>query len=122
MVERVARTLLAPLVPLVRLSRLARAHWPARRAVGVPAAGWLLVPAGLVAHAAGEAVGYWPIVRNVESKYEFFELHRIACVRPEERRLMTSGAVSSNLTGDWLTGDGPPCVARGTVPRGPSTD
>jgi Glycosyl transferase family 2 len=111
MVERVARTLLAPLVPLVRLSRLARAHWPARRAVGVPAAGWLLVPAGLVAHAAGEAVGYWPIVRNVESKYEFFELHRIACVRPEERRLMTSGA------GDWgqspaCPGDCPPRVAR----------
>jgi len=36
-------------------------------------------------------VGYWPIVRNVESKYEFFELHRIACVRPEERALMTGG-------------------------------
>jgi len=88
--ERVARTVLAPLVPLVRLWRLVRAHWPMRRAVGVPATGWLLVPAGLMAHAAGEVVGYWPIVRNVESKYEFFELHRIACVRPEERRLMTS--------------------------------
>jgi glycosyl transferase family 2 len=93
MAERVARTVLAPLVPMVRFSRLALAHWPMRRMVRAPALSWLLVPAGLVAHAAGEAVGYWPIVRNVESKYEFFELHRIACVRPEERRLMTSAPV-----------------------------
>lgn len=92
-VERFARTLLAPVVPMVRFSRLARVHWPTRRTVRAPVMSWLLVPAGLVAHAAGEAVGYWPIVRNVESKYEFFELHRIACVRPEERRLMTSAPV-----------------------------
>jgi hypothetical protein len=91
MVERVARTGLAPLVPLVRLLRLVRAHGRLPEGVGVPILGWLLVPAGLLAHAAGEAVGYWPIVRNVESKYEFFELHRIACVQPEERALMTAG-------------------------------
>ncbi len=91
MVERVARTVLAPLVPLVRLFRLVRAHGRMAEGGGAPISGWLLVPAGLVAHAAGEAVGYWPIVRNVESKYEFFELHRIACVRPEERALMTGG-------------------------------
>lgn len=91
--ERVARTVLAPLVPVIRLMRLARTHWPTRRSVGAPALGWMLVPAGLIAHAAGEAVGYWPVVSNVESKYEFFELHRIACVRPEERRLMTSAPV-----------------------------
>lgn len=91
--EKVARTLLAPLVPLVRLSRMARAHWRMPRGVGAPASAWLLVPAGLAAHAAGEAVGYWPIVRNVESRYELFELHRIACVLPEERRLMTSAPV-----------------------------
>jgi hypothetical protein len=89
MVERVARTVLAPLVPLVRLFRLVRAHGRLKESVGVPVLGWLLVPAGLLAHAAGEAVGYWPIVRNVESTYEFFELHRIACVQPEERALMT---------------------------------
>jgi len=91
MVERVARTVLAPLVPLVRLFRLVRAHWRMPAGDGAPISGWLLVPAGLLAHAVGEAVGYWPIVRNVESKYEFFELHRIACVRPEERALMTGG-------------------------------
>ena len=60
------------------------------RSYGAPVAGWLLVPAGLVAHAMGEMVGYRGVLRNIEASYEFFELQRIACVRPEERSLMTS--------------------------------
>ena len=42
-----------------------------------------------VTHAAGEAVGYWDLVRDVESHYEHFELHRLECLRSDERPLMT---------------------------------
>jgi hypothetical protein len=91
--ERAARTALAPLVPLVRLWRMLRAlaaDPSARRSV--PGAAWLFVPALLVAHAAGEAAGYWHLVDDIELRYEFFELHRIECLLPRERALMTVGA------------------------------
>jgi hypothetical protein len=90
--EKIGRTVLSPLVPPIRLWRMLRARQRMPDGMGAPLAGWLLVPAGLAAHAVGEVVGYWRIVPNVESKYEFFELHRIACVRPEERGLMTDGS------------------------------
>jgi hypothetical protein len=92
--EIAARTALAPLVPPLRLWRLLRslaAAPPALRAV--PGSAWLLVPALLVAHAAGEAAGYWRLVGDIEARYEYFELHRIECLVPHERVLMTSGVV-----------------------------
>ena len=88
--EKVARTVLGPAVPSIRLARMAAARWRTGRSYGAPMAGWLLVPAALAAHAAGEMVGYWRLLGNIEATYEFFELHRIACVRPEERSLMTT--------------------------------
>ena len=74
----------------VALARMTAARWRTGRSYGAPMAGWLLVPAALAAHAAGEMVGYWRLLGNIEATYEFFELHRIACVRPEERSLMTT--------------------------------
>jgi hypothetical protein len=41
-----------------------------------------------VAHAAGEVAGYWRLVRDVEARYEHFELHRIVCLRPGEKTLL----------------------------------
>ena len=93
--EKLARTLLGPAVPPLRLLRMAATRWRTGRSYGAPVAGWLLVPSGLVAHAMGEMVGYWGVLRNIEASYEFFELHRMACVRPEERSLMTSDFVQT---------------------------
>ena len=46
----------------------------------------------LVAHALGEALGYWDLAGEIEARYEFFELHRLECLRDEERALMTQAA------------------------------
>lgn len=85
--ERAARTALAPLVPPLRL-------WRTRRlfigtTARVPRSAWAFLPVLLVAHAAGEVGGYWRIVPDVEMRYEHFELHRLECLRAEERTLMT---------------------------------
>jgi hypothetical protein len=85
--ERVARTLLAPLVPPLRLLRMLGLLRGA--AIGVPASAWVMLPVLLAAHAAGEAIGYWGVIGGIESRYEHFELHRLECLRPDERALMT---------------------------------
>ena len=79
--------MLAPLVPPLRLWRTARlCHNASTR---VPFTAWLLLSLLLAAHAAGEAVGYWRVVGDIEHRYEHFELHRLECLRPDERGLMT---------------------------------
>ena len=93
--ERVARTLLAPLVPPVRFRRMRRVASRVPEESVAPTLAWVMVPLALALHAAGEAAGYWRLVPDVEAKYEFFELQRIACVRPEERRLMTGGETAA---------------------------
>ena len=55
----------------------------------LPARAWALLSVLLIAHAAGEAVGYWNLVGDIEAQYEHFELHRLECLRPDERGLMT---------------------------------
>ena len=88
-VAKVARSVLAPLVPLLRMWRLMRTGGY-RRIVdgGSPRAALAVVPLLLVGHAAGEVAGYWRIVRDIEARYEHFELHRIACLRPGEEVLL----------------------------------
>ena len=85
--EKLARTVLAPLVPPLRLWRTARLL--AGRWGQVPLTAWAMLPALLAMHAAGEAIGYWHLVGGIESRYEHFELHRLECLRPDERALMT---------------------------------
>jgi hypothetical protein len=87
--ERVGRSLLAPLVPPLRFWRIARTLG-LRRIVSseTPRAAFLIAPMLLVAHAAGEVAGYWRLVRRIESRYEHFELHRLECVRRNERSLL----------------------------------
>ncbi len=55
----------------------------------MPAAAWALLPVLLISHAAGEAMGYWNLVGSIEAQYEHFELHRLECLRSDERSLMT---------------------------------
>ena len=55
----------------------------------MPAAAWALLPVLLISHAAGEAMGYWNLVGGIEAQYEHFELHRLECLRSDERNLMT---------------------------------
>ena len=86
-VQKGARMVMAPLVPPLRLWRTWRLL--SGNSLNMPATAWLLLCALLVAHAAGEAVGYWDLVRDVESHYERFELHRLECLRSDERPLMT---------------------------------
>jgi hypothetical protein len=87
--ERAVRTAGAPLVPVVRLKRILVA---ARTApVDMPVRAWGMLGLMLVGHAAGEAVGYWALVEGIETRYEFFELHRLECLREGERRLMVGG-------------------------------
>jgi hypothetical protein len=87
--EKVARSVLAPLVPPLRLWRTLRALGPLQVLNGeAPVLAFAMLPLLLVAHAAGEVAGYWRLVRGVEARYEHFELHRIACVRPAERALL----------------------------------
>ncbi len=88
LVEKVARTILAPLVPPLRLWRT----WQLLSGTAdltLPARAWALVPVLLVSHAAGEAIGYWNLVGDIEAQYEHFELHRFESLRPDEHRLMT---------------------------------
>ena len=59
---------------------------------GIPAAAWGMLGLLLVAHAVGEALGYWNLAGEIEARYEFFELHRLECLRDEERPLMLDGA------------------------------
>jgi hypothetical protein len=92
-VEKTARTALAPLVPAVRLWRTWRTL-SGTADLMMPAAAWALLPVLLISHAAGEAMGYWNLVGGIEAQYEHFELHRLECLRSEERSLMTG------LTGD----------------------
>ena len=87
-VEKVARTALSPLVPPLRLWRTWRLLSGTTDLV-LPARAWALLPLLLVAHAAGEAAGYWNLVGDIEAQYEHFELHRLECLRPDERGLMT---------------------------------
>lgn len=88
LVEKLARTLLAPLVPPTRLWRTRR-FLRGGASLVMPRSAWALLPVLLVAHAAGEAVGYWNLVTDIEGQYEHFELHRLECLRRDERRLMT---------------------------------
>lgn len=85
--ERLVRTAGVPLVPVVRLTRIVRAvrQAPARR---IPAAAWGMLGLLLVGHAVGEALGYWNLAGEIEARYEFFELHRLECLRDDERGLM----------------------------------
>lgn len=87
-VEKAVRTALAPLVPPIRLWRTWRTLSDTAD-VTTPATAWVLLPALLIAHAAGEAIGYWNLVGDIEAHYEHFELHRLECLRPDERGLMT---------------------------------
>ncbi len=86
--EKAARTALAPLVPAVRLWRTWRTLSGTADLV-VPAAAWALLPLLLISHAAGEAMGYWNLVGGIDARYEHFELHRLECLRSDERNLMT---------------------------------
>ena len=86
-VERGVRTVGAPLVPLIRLKRILAAARAS--SLDVPAHAWGMLGFLLVGHAAGEAFGYWALVGAIETRYEFFELHRLECLRPDERSLMT---------------------------------
>jgi hypothetical protein len=90
-VEKAARTALAPLVPPLRLWRTLRMllGTTSRTRPRIPATAWALLPVLLISHAAGEAVGYWNLVGDIEAQYEHFELHRLECLRPDERSLMT---------------------------------
>ena len=86
--EKALRTALAPLVPPTRLWRTWRLL--SRTAdLAMPPTAWWLLSALLVSHAAGEALGYWNLVADIEARYEHFELHRLECLRSDERRLMT---------------------------------
>jgi hypothetical protein len=89
--ERLVRTAGVPLVPLVRLMRILGA---VRRApVGpLPHTAWAMLGLLLVGHAVGEALGYWNLAGEIEARYEFFELHRLECLRDEERALMLEAA------------------------------
>ena len=89
--ERLVRTAGVPLVPVVRLARIADAVRGARLH-GIPAAAWGMLGLLLVSHAIGEALGYWNLAGEIEARYEFFELHRLECLRDEERALMLRGA------------------------------
>jgi hypothetical protein len=93
-VEKAARTALAPLVPPVRL------WWTWRMLsdtadLTMPAAAWALLPVLLISHAAGEAMGYWNLVGSIEAQYEHFELHRLESLRSDERSLMTGATQES---------------------------
>lgn len=85
--ERMVRTAAAPLVPLVRLKRIFGAVRAA--SLDVPAQAWGMLGLMLAGHATGEAVGYWALVGDIETRYEFFELHRLECLQEGERALMT---------------------------------
>lgn len=89
--ERLVRTAGVPLVPLVRLARILHA---VRRAPagGIPPAAWAMLALLVVGHAFGEALGYWNLAGEIEARYEFFELHRLECLRDEERALMLEAA------------------------------
>lgn len=88
--ERLVRTAGVPLVPPVRLARILRSVRRAR--VGsIPPAAWAMLGLLLVGHAVGEALGYWNLAGEIEARYEFFELHRLDCLRDEERALMLEG-------------------------------
>jgi hypothetical protein len=52
----------------------------------------------LVGHAVGEALGYWNLAGEIEARYEFFELHRLQCLRDDERALMLQGALDLVVT------------------------
>ena len=90
-VEKAARTLLAPLVPPLRLWRTLRMLFgmAGLTTSRIPATTWALLPVLLVSHAAGETVGYWQLVGDIEAQYEHFELHRLECLRRDEHSLMT---------------------------------
>jgi hypothetical protein len=89
-IEKAARTALAPLVPPLRLWRTRRILAGGTSAGPVmPSTAWVLLPFLLLAHATGEALGYWNLIGDIEAQYEHFELHRLECIRPDERRLMT---------------------------------
>ncbi len=93
--ERIARTLGAPLVPPLRLWRLLSG--PGYRHVarsGSPARALAVVALLLLGHAAGEAAGYWGLVGGIESRYEHFELHRLACLRAGEEALLLNPVIS----------------------------
>ncbi len=87
--EKLLRSILAPLVPPLRLWRTFRVLEAGHALNGeAPLLVFAMLPLLLLAHAAGEVGGYWRLVHGVEARYEHFELHRIACVRPVERALL----------------------------------
>jgi hypothetical protein len=88
--ERFLRTIFAPLVPPLRTWRIARTLG-LRQLVNPdgPRAALLVAPVLLIAHATGEVAGYWRLVRHVEARYEHYELHRVECIRQDERSLLT---------------------------------
>ncbi len=86
--EKALRTALAPLVPPMRLWRTWRLL-SGTADLTMPPTAWVLLSALLVSHAAGEAIGYWNLVADIEARYEHFELHRLECLRSDERSLMT---------------------------------
>jgi hypothetical protein len=90
LVERLLRTFGAPLVPPLRCWRIARTLG-FRQLVNPdgPRAALLVAPILLIAHATGEVAGYWRLVPYVEAHYEHYELHRVECIRQEERSLLT---------------------------------
>jgi len=90
LVERLLRTIGAPLVPPLRCWRIARTLG-LRQLLNPegPRSALLVAPVLLIAHATGEVAGYWRLVRHVEAHYEHYELHRVECVRQEERSLLT---------------------------------
>jgi hypothetical protein len=90
-VERVARTIIAPFVPPIRFWRMARTLGFGRYvSPGTPRAAFIVAPVLLAIHATGEVVGYWRLLRDIEARYEHYELHRSECVQPIERPLMTA--------------------------------
>ncbi len=87
--EKLARTILAPLVPGLRLYRLLRdliARGKLRESGLLAALPALLL--ALVCHAAGEAAGYWSDGRRAEIFYHRFELDRLRCVAARDRSLL----------------------------------
>jgi hypothetical protein len=91
--ERIGRTIGAPLVPVVRCWRIGRTLGLRRLLDGKASRAAIFVaPLLLVVQAAGEAAGYWRLVRHIEAHYHHFELHRLECVRQSERSLLIDKA------------------------------
>ena len=93
LLERLARTIAAPLVPVVRSCRIGRTLGFHRLPSAESSRAAIFIgPVLLLMHAAGEVAGYWRLVSHIEARYHRFELHRMECLRQNERSLLIDRA------------------------------